>query len=151
VYFTAWKDGRDVLAYVPAPGGETEFISRRAIGTDTYACIRGISPDGQQLTVVTGKQATSISGFHLWLVTTSGQGARPVCDIIANDADWSPDGRQMAYATGNQIWIAENDFRNRRKLVEHEGLASYPRWSPDGRRIRFTSMAWETYQKTIWE
>ena len=151
LYFSVWENRRTVLAYAPAPGGETELIPSTSIGPDMHACLRGISPDGQHLIVATGKQFTRIEGFPLWQVTTSGSAARRMGELIANDADWSPDGRRLVYVTGNQVWVAERDFRNRRKLLEHQHLLSYPRWSPDGRHIRFTSLTWETVQNTIWE
>jgi Tol biopolymer transport system component len=151
IYFSVWKNRRAVLAHAPAPGGETEFVPSISIGPDMDACLRGISPDAQRLIIATGKQFTSMHGFPLWLMATSGSTARRMGELIANDADWSPDGQRLAYVTGNQVWLAERDFRNRRKLVEHQDLLSYPRWSPDGQRIRFTSLAWQTLQNTIWE
>jgi dipeptidyl aminopeptidase/acylaminoacyl peptidase len=70
---------------------------------------------------------------------------------MANDADWSPDGRHIVYATQNQIWIADADGTKAHKIAEQGWLTGYPRWSPDGQRIRFSSLTLETYEQTIWE
>ena len=151
LYFSAWKGGRGVLAQVAAAGGDTELIPTPAIGTDTNACIRAISPDRQNLLVVTGKQRRVLEGYPLWMVGASTVASRRVGNVVANDADWSPDGRRIAYATKNQIWIAETDGTKAHKITEQGGFTGYPRWSPNGQRIRFTSLALETYEQTIWE
>jgi Tol biopolymer transport system component/DNA-binding winged helix-turn-helix (wHTH) protein len=149
VYFSAWKGGRGVLAQVSTASGDTERMPTPSIGTS--ACVRGISPDGQTLLVVTGKQRRTLAGYPLWTVGTSTLASRRVGELVANDAAWSPDGRQIAYATQNQIWLAETDGTKARKVAEQGGLTGYPRWSPDGQRIRFTTLAWDTYEQTIWE
>jgi Tol biopolymer transport system component/DNA-binding winged helix-turn-helix (wHTH) protein len=151
LYFSAWKGGRGVLAQVAIAGGNTELMPTPAIGTDTSACVRGISPDRQKLLVVTGEQRRVLEGYPLWMVEPSTLASRRVGNVVANDADWSPDGRRIAYATQNQIWIVETDGTRAHKIAEQGGLTGYPRWSPNGQRIRFTSLAWETYEQTIWE
>src|SRR5512132_3272274 len=108
---------------------------------NTNAFLRGISPDGQQLLVATGRQFTREDGFPLWTVRPSGLAGRRLGELVGNDVDWAPDGRRITYATYNQVWTADASGTHRRKVAENGGLASYPRWSPDGRRIRFTSLA----------
>jgi DNA-binding winged helix-turn-helix (wHTH) protein len=149
VYFSAWKGGRGVLAEVSSSGGDTERMLTPSIGTN--ACVRGISPDGQTLLVVTGKQRRTLGGYPLWTVRTSTLDSRRVGELVANDVAWSPDGRQIVYATENQIWLADADGTKVHKIAEQGGLTGYPRWSPDGQRIRFTTLAWDTYEQTIWE
>jgi DNA-binding winged helix-turn-helix (wHTH) protein/Tol biopolymer transport system component len=151
LYFSAWKGGRGVLAQVAAAGGDTELIPTPAIGTDTSACVRGISPDRQNLLVVTGKQRRVLEGYPLWMVEPSTLSSRRIGNVVANDADSSPDGRRIVYATQNQIWIVDSDGTRAHKIAEEGGLTGYPRWSLDGQKIRFTSLAWETYEQTIWE
>jgi Tol biopolymer transport system component/DNA-binding winged helix-turn-helix (wHTH) protein len=151
VYFSAWKGGRGVLAEVSTTGGDTELMPTPSIGPDTSACVRGISPDGQTLLVVTGKQRRTLAGYPLWTVRSSTLASRRMGDLVANDAAWSPDGRRIAYATQNQIWVADADGTKAHKIAEQGGLTGYPRWSPNGHRIRFTTLAWDTYEQTIWE
>ncbi|HEY7303310.1 MAG TPA: hypothetical protein VH601_04305 [Bryobacteraceae bacterium] len=151
IYFSAWKGGRGVLAQVPSAGGQTELIPTPSIGLDASACLRGISHDSQRLLVVTGKQRSSLTGYTLWTVRSSTLASRRVGNLVVNDAGWSPDDRQIAYCTGNQIWIGDADGSKAHKIAEQGDLTGYPRWSPDGRRIRFTSLVWDTYQQTIWE
>jgi Tol biopolymer transport system component/DNA-binding winged helix-turn-helix (wHTH) protein len=150
IYFSAWKGGRGVLAQASAMGGDTELMPAPVFG-HTNACLRGISPDGQQLLVATGRQFTREDGFPLWTVRPSGLAGRRLGELVGNDVDWAPDGRRITYATYNQVWTADASGTHRRKVAEIGGMASYPRWSPDGKRIRFTSLAWETAQNTIWE
>jgi DNA-binding winged helix-turn-helix (wHTH) protein len=71
LYFSAWKGGRGVLAQVSAAGGDTELMPTPSIGPETSACVRGISPDKQNLLVVTGKQRSTFAGYPLWTVRAS--------------------------------------------------------------------------------
>lgn len=52
---------------------------------------------------------------------------------------WSPDGRRMAYMSGDAIAVGPARWRRRwrrDRIVTRVG--SWPAWSPDGRRIAFT-------------
>jgi serine/threonine protein kinase len=50
----------------------------------------------------------------------------------------SPDGRHLAFITGNplQLWVRPMDALESRVLPDTEG-ASFPFWSPDGQRLGF--------------
>lgn len=64
---------------------------------------------------------------------------QPVLDAVI-----SPDGRQIAYSfstaiDGNDLWIADLDGSNERKVVRMPVLQHEPQWAPDGRSIYFLS------------
>jgi TolB protein len=59
----------------------------------------------------------------------------PVQDV---QPAWSPDGRRIAWATRNGIWIAQADGSGVVKLTD-DGRDRDPAWSPDGTRIVFAS------------
>ncbi len=74
-------------------------------------------------------------------------GGGPAHRVVAPDApdgwiDFSPDGRRIAFAGGNGIWVMARDgsrakliFDTRRKSYDPAQVA----WAPDGRRLAFTS------------
>jgi Tol biopolymer transport system component len=63
---------------------------------------------------------------------------RRVGDILAHDASWSPNGEQIVYARGNELFLAKPDGSESRQLVTLTAPASWIRWSPDGKALRFT-------------
>jgi tol-pal system beta propeller repeat protein TolB len=69
-----------------------------------------------------------------------GTGMRPLISAPVQDVQpaWSPDGRRIAWATRNGIWIAQADGSGVVKLTE-DGRDRDPAWSPDGTRIVFAS------------
>ena len=56
---------------------------------------------------------------------------------------FSPDGGQIAMAltvTGNsEIWVADGNGKNPKRLTRNKSIEASPSWSPDGRYLVFTS------------
>jgi Tol biopolymer transport system component len=50
-------------------------------------------------------------------------------------ATWSPDGRNITFSSGSNVWIADPRGSNLRELEELRGRVSAPAWSPDGSMI----------------
>ena len=48
------------------------------------------------------------------------------------------DGDRLAYTSGKELYVAKGDGTEPRRLVSLAGVVSWPRWSPDGTRLRFT-------------
>ncbi|QDQ26903.1 PDZ domain-containing protein [Chitinimonas arctica] len=51
----------------------------------------------------------------------------------------SPDGRTVAFVSGGDIWTVPADGGEARLLIAHPAAESRPQWSPDGRKLVFTS------------
>jgi eukaryotic-like serine/threonine-protein kinase len=77
-------------------------------------------------------------GNAAWTLPVLGGAARRLGNVVATDASWSADGDRLAYTSAKDIYIAKADGAEPRRLVTADGTASWPRWSPDGSRLRFT-------------
>jgi serine/threonine protein kinase/Tol biopolymer transport system component len=77
-------------------------------------------------------------GNAAWTLPVLGGAARRLGNVVATDASWSSDGDRLAYTSGKEVYVANGDGAEPRRLVTSDGTASWPRWSPDGSRLRFT-------------
>jgi dipeptidyl aminopeptidase/acylaminoacyl peptidase len=60
--------------------------------------------------------------------------------VAGSDPSWSPDGRQLTYASGGTLWRAEGDGTDPVALATFDGRDTIPEasaWSPDGRSVAF--------------
>jgi serine/threonine protein kinase/Tol biopolymer transport system component len=117
---------------VSKAGGEIVPIQQST--TDLFPV--DISRDRSQLLVLTTSFVPE--GGAAWTLPVLGGAARRLGDVLATDASWSPDGERLAYTSGQDIYVAKADGTEPRKLVSLAGVVSWPRWSSDGTRLRFT-------------
>jgi len=65
------------------------------------------------------------------------QGSAPT--FAASEPGISPDGTEIAFASGGDIWSVPASGGEARLLVSHEATERRPLFSPDGRRLAFMS------------
>jgi len=146
VYVSENVGGYDLIAQVSAGGGEVVPIQTPFKGVDLLS----ISPDGAELLVLTDRQA---GGTHhpLWKLPVLGGTPQRLGNLTGLDGVWagSPKGK-LVIASGHELYLASEDGSESRKLVTVGGFPFYPRWSPDGRTLRFTLLTEET-TVSLWE
>ena len=106
-----------------------------------------VSRDRSQLLALT--TAFVPEGGAAWTLPVLGGSPRRLGNLVATDASWSRDGNRLAYTSGNDLYLAKADGSDTRKLVSLSGTVSWPRWSPDDARLRFTLA--DKNGSSIWE
>jgi len=122
-----------VLVQGSASGGETSFLAKPF---DNFG-LSDISPDNSELLIIDHSGLATVDR-QAWMLPLPSGSLRPLGNIQAHDATWSPDGKQIAFAKGSNILLADADGTNPRQLISVAGSPSMMRFSPDGTRIRFT-------------
>ncbi|HLJ78613.1 MAG TPA: protein kinase [Acidobacteriaceae bacterium] len=95
-----------------------------------------VSPDGSTFLVIQG------SGFPfrgaLWSVPVLGGSPRRLGDAFGNAGAWSADRKRLAYADGANLYIAEADGANPRKIASSDRQIDSIAWTPDGTHLRLS-------------
>jgi Tol biopolymer transport system component len=112
------------------------------------------SPDGRSL-AFSRFRTELVDSANLWIADSAGTQRRILTQDagIQEDAAWSPDGEQLAFAAGQgpgtyEIYLVNADGTNRRQLTRNRANDFLPAWSPDGTQIAFSSDASGDYE--IW-
>jgi Tol biopolymer transport system component/DNA-binding winged helix-turn-helix (wHTH) protein len=143
LYFTEGSQNHRVLMQVAASGGETTALTNPL----QTPHLMDIGPNRSDLLIGLGEPSNSA----LWTVSLPASGVRRVGDVQAEDATWSPDGREIAYVRGKDLYRAGKDGVGGRKLAAFPGIPSWVRWSPEGSRLRLTVTDSITGFSSLWE
>jgi eukaryotic-like serine/threonine-protein kinase len=145
LYFTEGAGPSQLLAEVSVSGGEKAVIPT-SLGLPQLLDFR---PDRSEI-LATDLVNTPAPG-PLWTISLPAGAARRIGDIQARDASWSPNGSEIAYVAGPDLFRASRDGTNIKLLTHLPGLGWRPRWSPDGTLLRLTVEDNLTAFSSLWE
>ncbi len=137
-------------------GAVTQITHNPGTGCDREYLPRW-SPDGTQLVYTRDAYANGAPlGTAVYLLNADGSGERQVTppNLIAGEADWSPDGAWIVFATyplfeygeaplGSELYRIHPDGTGQERLTGYSSAelrATQPRYSPDGQWIVFTAV-----------
>ena len=147
LYFIMPTKSKWTIAEASISGGETATVDSHFEDIQ----LADISPNGSELLIGNFDRdfMTDVPIYNLPLPAGL---PRRVGDILAHDASWSPNGEQIVYAHANELFLAKPDGSENHKLATLTGPASWIRWSPDGKILRFTiddmNVGWS---ESLWE
>jgi Tol biopolymer transport system component len=108
-----------------------------------------ISLQSSELLVGQPLAAGFLGEIPLWSIPVPAGAARPL-GVSAYSAAWTPDG-QMILSRGHDIYLADHNGANPRKLATSVDSPNAFHFSPDGKSIRFSALNLTTYITTLWE
>ena len=144
LYIGEFNGTTRLLVQTAVTGGETALIPTPfpAVG------LLDISPDHSQLLVtnLVGNEPT-----EFWALPLPSGPPRRIADVTGGAGQWSPDGRQLVFTKGEDVYLAKSDGTDVRKLFTLANGAGNPQFSPDSTRIRFHVWKEKDFSNSIWE
>ncbi len=157
VAFASDRHGNFDLFVVDAEGGAAARLTAHS-ATDWPCCF---GRDGKEIFFTSRRQDAPEACLptawltELYAVPVGGGPARQVLTTPAEMAQWSPDGKQLAYhdskgfenvwrkhhesSVTRDLWIWDPATNVHRRITEYAGEDRNPVWSPDGARLFFLS------------
>jgi DNA-binding winged helix-turn-helix (wHTH) protein/Tol biopolymer transport system component len=145
LYFMEGSSDAPVIAQVSASGGETGQVAV------PFELPELVDVSRMRSELLVGGLVNPAAESPLWIVPVPAGSAHRLQDISAWDASWSPDGRELVYVKGMELYGANSDGTDVRHLVTLPGQGWEPRWSPDGQRLRLTVLDVKTSIHSLWE
>jgi len=144
IYFSQFAGEHLELGQVSTAGGQTLGFSTPFQNVNLY----GVSPDHSAL-LVGEYNGTAASQF--WSLPVPTGSPRRLAEVNGSEATWSPDGHQLVFVKGTDLYLADGDGGHASRLKSLSGMPSRVRFSPDGKRLRFTFVPNGQNLSSLWE
>ncbi len=130
IVFSSNISGREDIWIMNSDGSKKKKLSKNE-GLSHYVS-PAWSPSGEKI-------AFRSDHGDLWIMDKDGSRKSLLAEKVF-DYSFSPDGTKIAYSDVYNIWIMSGDGSSKTRIVTGKGLENfYPVWSPDGKKIAFTS------------
>jgi len=125
VFLALGDSGTEGTVAIPVQGGEATHISMP--GADMFPA--NLAPDGSSFLIIegTGFPATG----PMWSLPVLGGSPRRLGDATGHVATWSADGERLAYARDRDVFLADGDGSNARKIATMKNIVSGLAISPN--------------------
>jgi Tol biopolymer transport system component len=134
IYFTEGSPGSWKIAQVSVNGGPTSLINTKLANSG----LTGMAPDGSAILVT--DYGNNVPGHPLWSIPLPAGEPRRLGSLEVRGGAYLPDGR-IVFTKGKDLFVADKDGSNPRKLLSMAGEVFVPHVSPDGQRVVFTLAA----------
>jgi Tol biopolymer transport system component len=145
LYVTELVGGHHVITQVDLHGGATSVFPTSFTNIEAV----DVSPDRSIL--LASPVLGGTSDYEFWKFPLHGGAPQQVGNITGRDASWGPDGKHLVFAKGQALYVANSDGTQVDNLVTTAGTPFAPRFSPDGRRIRFSVSDAAQNTTSLWE
>jgi len=134
-----------VLMQVSTLGGETSAIPTPFLVNQ----IADISPDRSSL-LVPAYEGVQYEA-PLWRLPLPAGTPHRLGELIGHDGTWFPDGQRILFAKDHDLYVATANGTESKKFASLPGFAIWPRWSPDGSRLRISLLDLNAGSSSLWE
>ena len=147
LYFQAADKDRVTLGEVSVSGGDSALLATPFLNT----FLLDIAPDCSSLLISKFEGTDSNEESPIWLLPLPAGSPRPLATVAGHSAVWSPEGHRLLYPRGADLYEANPDGSDARRLATLSGQVEGVRVSPDGRKIRLTLEDIKTGLGELWE
>jgi tricorn protease len=151
IAFSSNRHGSYDVFVIPVEGGKPARLTFDS--ADDF--VNAWSPDGKSIMFTSNRGTSYPSSSELYSVPVTGGRARRISAFEGRDGVFSPSGDLVAFVRGpgtwyrkyyrgsanDDIWIANSDGSNTRRLTTHMGQDTSPMWSADGKFVYYVSDA----------
>ena len=145
LYVTEEKEGHQVISKIVPGTGEQSTIAT------PFADVRALDVSPDHASLLASPAHAGARNRELWAIPLNRVASARLGELAADDAAWSPGGEELVSIKGHEIWITSAKRTAEKKLATVKGRPFSPRFSPDGKKIRFSVSDVETNTSMLWE
>jgi Tol biopolymer transport system component len=146
LYFTETSGENSFISTVPTVGGDvSRFMS-------PFPSVRLLDVSAVHSSLLAAENTAGLSSDNpFWIYPLQGGPARRLGKLTGQEALWTPDGQHVLLVKGSSLYVSTANGAPPKTLVKVEGTPYFPRFSPDGKRIRFSIGDIAQGTSSIWE
>ena len=150
VYFDHFEDGVDKIGQIAKTGGEVLTFEKPFDDPKIITILDRLSLDKTALILNVVDNSQPMEANEIWEVPIVGGSPRKIGNGYQSDV--SPDGTRMIFRRGwRDLYLANGDMSDERRVFSADAMSLYwLRFSPDGKRVRFTVFI-DHFAGSIWE